>query len=116
MHSLEVKQATHPLAAGVVQPATGRTDRAWLAVPVLRMNGPIFFPADPATQIFSYDWEHRLGAVLAADCGQGRAVAISPHPERSEHDLTEAMPDEPLMPVARLLRNALLWSAHREVE
>jgi hypothetical protein len=66
--------------------------------------------------IFSYDWEKRLGAVLAADYGKGRAVAISPHPERTESDLGKDIPlSEPLMHAAEILRHALRWSGGREL-
>ncbi len=116
IHSLEMVQASHPLLKGVARRAVGRKDRRWQAVPVMRISGPVFFPKDSQTLIASYDWEQRLGAVLAADADRGRAVAVSPHPERTEHDsgLCE-VPLAPLMPVAVLLRNALLWAAHREV-
>lgn len=117
-HTLEVVNAHHPIVQGVVERAVGRRDRTWRPVPVVRINGPILFPKKRDTLVFSYDWEGRLGAVLAGACGKGRAVAISPHPERTvddtETDESVPLPRSPLMPVVRLLRNALMWSAGRD--
>ena len=115
-HALEVVDAAHPLTRGVIVRTEGRTDRQWQPVPVIRMNGPIFFPHRRETMVFSYDWEQRLGAVLAAPYERGRAAAISPHPERADGDLGDAIPATTLAPAALLLRNALLWAAGREVE
>ena len=117
MHTIEVVDETHPIAQGVIQRAEGRIDRRWLATPVIRISGPIFFPRDPASMVFSYDWEKRLGAVLASDYGHGRAVAISPHPERTETEVSAAaatgISTSPLMPVSALLRDSLTWAAGR---
>lgn len=111
-HSLETVDGRHPIVQGIIEPATGRTDRTWNALPVLRINGPIFFPKHPEQMIMSYDWEGRLGAILAGDYQRGRVVAISPHPEFSACESPGGpVIDEPLMPVAGLLRNALSWSA-----
>lgn len=115
MHQLEAVAPEHPICAGVVQRAEGRSDRAWRPVPVIRVNGPLLFPKHPDTMILSYDWEHRLGAVLAGSFGRGRAVAMSPHPERTEHDLGADIPGEPLMPCAGLLKNALEWAGGMRV-
>lgn len=118
-HALEVVDEKHPITRGVIKRTRGRKDRKWKAVPIVRLNGPIFFPKDPATMVFSYDWEQRMGAVLAAGCGRGRAVAISPHPENTFEELS-ATPDAdvkmgPLTDAALILRNALLWAAGRTV-
>jgi len=115
-HSLEVVNERHPVAAGVIQRAKGRKDRRWQPIPTPRINGPIFFPHDPGDMVFSYDWEHRLGAVLAAEVERGRAVAISPHPERALDDLGDEMPAGPPPPTAEILRRALVWRAGRTVE
>jgi phosphoribosylformylglycinamidine (FGAM) synthase-like amidotransferase family enzyme len=112
MHQLEVQAPNHPVAAGVCEPA-GRADREWKPLQVVRFNGPILFPKADAQMVFSYDWEGRLGAVVAADYGDGRAVAISPHPERTADDIGADMPDDPLLPVAGVLRDSLLWAAGR---
>jgi hypothetical protein len=113
---MEVVDEAHPILAGVSVRTQGREDRKWNAIPTLRVNGPIFFPADPGQMVLSYDWEHRMGAVLAAPFGKGRAVAISPHPEyvEGEQPFGPAI-DGPLPPAAGLLRNALYWSAGRAV-
>jgi putative intracellular protease/amidase len=111
-HALEVVEEKHPIWNGVLERATGRTDRRWLPVPVARVNGPIFFAKHPHQTIASYDWERRLGAILAAPYGQGRAVAISPHPEFIEGESPSEgsiLDGEPAR-AALLLRNALYWS------
>jgi hypothetical protein len=112
LHTLETVQAAHPILHQVIERAAGRTDRDWKPLPVVRVNGPIFFPKQPDQMLMSYDWEHRLGAILAAPFGKGRAVAISPHPELLEHETGGGpVPDGELMRVSLLLRNALYWSA-----
>jgi hypothetical protein len=111
MHSLEVVNEKHPIVRGVIERAKGRKDRKWLALPVIRVSGPIFFPRDPKQMVMSYDWEQRLGAILAGSYGNGRAVAISPHPEATEHELDTDVLREPPMKAAGLLKNALYWSA-----
>lgn len=98
-HSLEVVNDRHPIVAGVIERATGRKDRKWKPVPITRINGPIFFPKNPRQLVLSYDWEHRLGAVLAGHYGKGRVVAISPHPELKPRT------------AIGILKNALTWSA-----
>ena len=114
MHALETVDETHPIVHGVVERAAGRKDRKWNALPVIRINGPIFFPKRREQMVMSYDWERRLGAILAASYGRGRAVAISPHPEFQETEVEggPVLDGEP-MRAALLLRNALLWSAGR---
>lgn len=115
-HAMEVVAAGHPLLAGVTDPTPERKDRHWKPIPVIRINGPIFFPKNRKHLIASYDWEQRLGAVLAAPYGKGRAVAISPHPEFSANEsLNGPLLEEPLMRVSGLLKNALYWSAGRDV-
>lgn len=113
MHSIEVVNADHPIAAGVVRRTQGRTDRRWEKLPVIRMNGPILFPENPSDMVFSYDWEHRLGAVLAGSYGQGRAVAISPHPERTSGDTEATVLMNDLLPVAGVLRQSLNWAGKK---
>lgn len=113
LHSLEVVDGRHPILRGVARRARGRRDRRWLPLTVMRVSGPIFFPRQPRQMILSYDWERRLGAVLAADYGRGRAVAISPHPEMTAQETDTDLRNEPLLPVAGVLKNALYWSAHR---
>jgi len=61
--------------------------------------------------LLSYDWEHRLGAVVAAEYGRGRAVAISPHPENTTHETTAWRCSTSRAPSAEILRAALYWSA-----
>ena len=114
MHELEVVNAKHPLLRGVIERTHGHKDRTWKRLPAVRLNGPMFFPKDRSHLVLSYDWEQRLGAVLAADYGQGRAVAISPHPECTENEREDIL-TEPPMRVVALLRNALYWSARRSV-
>lgn len=116
MHSLEVTDGEHPLLRGVAERAEGRTDRAWKPIPTIRWNGPIFMDCDPRHRVAAYDWEQRLGAVLAADYGAGRAVAISGHPEMVEEDLTMegGIATAPRMPCSLILRNALYWAAGRD--
>ena len=118
LHSLEVADERHPIARGVIRRARGRKDRRWNPVPILRLNGPIFCPANPETMVFSYDWERRLGAVLAGGHGQGRAAAISPHPEYTPAEVSVAPNNpvamEPPMPASAILRNALFWAAGRK--
>jgi hypothetical protein len=113
LHSLEVVDGRHPIVRGVIERDRGRNDRRWLPLNVVRVSGPIFFPKHPRQMVLSYDWEHRLGAVLAADYGKGRAVAISPHPEMTEHEADTELRNEPLMKASGLLKNALYWSARR---
>ena len=112
-HALEVVEEKHPIWNGVLERATGQTDRRWLPVPVMRVNGPIFFAKHPDQTVASYDWERRLGAILTAPYGQGRAVAISPHPEfiEGESDSEGCVLDGEPARAALLLRNALYWSA-----
>jgi hypothetical protein len=114
---LEVVNPRHPICRGIVRRCTRHAQRQWEQLPAIRINGPIFFPKDRRTMVLSYDWEQRLGAVLAGAFGHGRAVAISPHPERTQN---ETAPDSPmrsddLMPAAGILRNALYWAAGRAV-
>jgi len=71
----------------VIERTKGRKGRKWKPVPMARINGPVFFPCDPGTMVFNYGLEERLGAVLASGYG-GRAVAISPHPARTEAPLS----------------------------
>lgn len=112
LHSLETVQAAHPIVEGVVERAEGRTDRTWKQLPVIRVNGPVFFPKHPDQMLMSYDWEHRLGAILAAPHGRGRAVAISPHPEFMENERGNGpVLEGDLMRASLLLRNSLYWSA-----
>ena len=62
----------------------------------------------------SFDWEGRLGAVIAGSFGKGRAVAIGPHPELREGETeTDIVRDAPPLRAALLLRNALYWSSGR---
>jgi len=113
-HSMEVVNARHPILKDVIEHCKSHPERKWKRLPVTRINGPVFFPRDKKTMVLSYDWEQRMGAVLAAPFGKGRAVAISPHPERTERDFGKnILIEEPLMPVAGLLRNALVWAAGR---
>lgn len=113
LHALEIVDATHPIAKSVRRRAQGRRDRRWLPVPCVRVNGPIFFPKRKEQMVFSYDWEQRLGAVLAGGYGRGRAVAISPHPEMTEDELERYVTSTPRMPVAAMYRAAILWAAGR---
>ena len=112
-HALEVADEKHPVVKPILRRAKGRRDRRWL--PVLRWNGPILFPKRREQMLLSYDWEQRLGAVLAGGYGRGRAVAISPHPEMTENERDQSLLNELLMPVSEMLRAALLWSAGRRV-
>ena len=113
-HALETVDAAHPIVKGVVEPA-GQAHRAWKPLPVMRVNGPVFFPKHPEQMLMSYDWEHRLGALLAAPAGGGRAAAFSPHPEmREDESGTDNLTEGPLPRAALLLRNALYWSGGRE--
>jgi hypothetical protein len=110
LHSLEVVDPEHPIAAPVIEKGP-HANRPWCSIPIIRIGGPIFFPKKQNQMIFSYDWEKRLGAVLAAEFGKGRAVAVSPHPERTEHDLDEDVAlSHPLMHAAEILHHSLLWS------
>ncbi|MHC4872053.1 MAG: hypothetical protein ACYTFY_09425 [Planctomycetota bacterium] len=113
MHSMEVVQSGHPVLRDNVFCTENRSDRLYKNIPVVRFNGPMFFPEEKDSLVLSYDWEQRIGAVLADTFGRGRAAAISPHPERTENDLEDASDplDEPLMPVADVLKNAILWTA-----
>jgi len=113
MHALEVVDDKHPIVRGVIERAKGRKDRKWLPLPAIRVSGPIFFPKNPRQMVMSYDWEHRLGAILAGSYGKGRAVAMSPHPEATEHEFDTDVLREPPMKAAGLLKNALYWCAHR---
>ena len=113
MHALEVVDEKHPIARGVLERAKGRKDRKWKPLPILRVSGPILFPKAARQMIFSYDWEHRLGAVLAAPYGKGRAVAISPHPEAAAHETDMEILNESPMKVSLLLKNALRWATGR---
>lgn len=109
-HSLDVANEKHPICRGVIKRASGRKDRRWQSVPAIRVNGPVFFPRKKEEMIFSYDWEKRLGAVLASVYGKGRVVAISPHLERTANDLATSIPDEELMASSLILRNAVEWA------
>jgi hypothetical protein len=114
MHALEVVDAKHPIAKPVLRRAEGRKDRRWQPVPCMRVNGPIFFPKNKRQMVFSYDWEQRLGAVLAGGYGRGRAVALSPHPEMTGNERDGTVSAEPLLPASGIYRAALLWAAGRK--
>jgi hypothetical protein len=112
-HFLEVVNEKHPIVKSVLVKAKNRIDRRWMPVPDLRVSGPFLFPKNPEHHLLGCDWDHRIGAVLAAPYSKGRAVAISPHPEMTENERGLEVLNEPLMPVSEFLRASLEWSAGR---
>jgi len=75
--------------------------------PMTQINGPMLLPRDPSSALATFDENGQFAAILAADVGQGRAVAISPHPELSVQKDGAEIDNSPL------LRDAILWSARQ---
>ncbi|MHC4872899.1 MAG: hypothetical protein ACYTFY_13740 [Planctomycetota bacterium] len=115
MHAIEMQSEKHPIVKNAFTKTKGRSDRKWNSLPVMRMSGPMVFPKDKSAILASYDWEGRLGAIVASDYGKGRAVGISPHPERLQDDAGKDMIDGELLPVAKVLYNSLYWAASRKI-
>lgn len=116
---LEPQQGNHPILRGVVRRCTRHNERDWEPIAVAHMGGPIILPRDKTSIVASYDTQGSLGAIVAADVGKGRAVALASHPE---HPLRNLPPNDarslkkgPLLQGdARLLiRNAVLWAVRQ---
>lgn len=119
--ALEPRQGDHPVLRGVVQPCTRHAGRAWEPIAVTHFGGPFMLPDDKGTIVAAYDVEGEIGAILAADVGTGRAVALASHPE---FGVPELHPDDPARVAEKplpqgdaslILRNAVLWAARRDV-
>lgn len=90
--AIEPQQGTHPILRDIAMPCTRHPDRVWEPVAMTHLGGPLMHPEDPATILASYDFEGEIGALLAADFGKGRVVAIASHPEM---DLCPLPPGDP---------------------
>lgn len=123
---LEPRQQNHPLLHGVVRECTRHQDRPFgEPIAVTHLGGPFIFPKDKNAIVASYDFFGEVGAIAAANCGRGRAVAIASHPELPLADLPAAdMITHPERHTAELLpqgdtrlliRNAVLWAAGKDV-
>jgi glutamine amidotransferase-like uncharacterized protein len=122
---LEPRQKNHPILNGVVQPCTRHANRPYgEPIAVTHLGGPLIFPEDKSQIVLSYDFEGEAGALVAAEVGQGRAVAIASHPELPLAELPTAdMLDRALhgernLPQgdARLLmKNAVTWAARADL-
>lgn len=118
---LEPRQGNHPVLRGVVRPCTRHSARAWEPIAVTHFGGPFMLPEDKSTIVAAYDVEGEIGAILAAEVGKGRAVAVASHPE---FGLAALHPDDPARPektplpqgdASLIVRNAVLWASRREV-
>lgn len=121
---LEPQQCTHPILRGVVQPCRRHHHRPHgEPLAMTHLGGPFLLPEDKDSVVLSYDFEGEIGALLAAEVGEGRAVAIASHPEldvsalpsgdtvdRAAHSVDKL----PQGDVRLLMRNAVLWAARRE--
>jgi hypothetical protein len=108
---LEPVRGDHPVLCEVARPCTRHQDRRWEPVPVTHMGGPFMFPEDRGAVVATYDTEGELPALLAAEVGAGRAVAIASHPECREAPLP---PEDPFISYPHgdprlILANALRW-------
>jgi glutamine amidotransferase-like uncharacterized protein len=122
---LEPQQGDHPILRGVVRPCTRHKNRPHgEPFAVTHLGGPFLLPDDKRTIVASYDFEGEIGAIVAAQIGKGRAVALASHPELSLADLPAAdvmdrvVHDEANLPQGKaslLMRNAVLWAAGEEV-
>lgn len=111
---IEVRDGRHPILNHVKKACKRHGERKWEPIEIIYWNGPFMLPKYPRHLVASFDWEGRLGAILAAPFGKGRAVAFGPHPEMSEEQWPPST-DKPLWPCAGLLFNALYWSAGRRI-
>jgi len=118
---LEPQSGSHPILRGVVRRCTRHKERKWEPIAATHLGGPVILPKDPAHIVASYDWEGELGAIVAAQVGAGRAVAIASHPElplaklpASDSTRKSGAPlrqgEESLM-----VRNAVLWAMKKRV-
>jgi hypothetical protein len=114
---VEPQRGDHPILRGVVRPCTRHKDRQWEPIAMTHLGGPFMLPDDPGTIVASYDVEGRIGAILAAGIGAGRAVALASHPEHPLADLpaSDTKRNDPAsLPqgdATLLVRNAVLWAA-----
>lgn len=115
---LEPVRGDHPVLRDVVRPCTRHAKRRWEAVPVTHMGGPFMFPEDRSTVLATYDAEGELAALLAAEIGQGRAVAIASHPEWREAPLPpeDGCTSLPHGDPRLILANALRWAMQLELD
>jgi len=119
---LEPQQGDHPILDGVVHRCTRHNERKWEQIAVTHLGGPLIFPEDRSNIIASYDTEGEIGAIVAADIGKGRAVALASHPElpladlpaadtARQHDKARDMQGDE----SRIVLNAVLWAARQTV-
>lgn len=120
---IEPVDGEHPVWAGVAK----KSDKHWRQYErfdILNYNGWPMLLKDGAHMIASYDMDKKVAAIACAEHGQGRVVAFGPHPEGStcapgifrDRDKHPMVYDGIAMGTARLLHNALLWSAGRTAE
>lgn len=90
------------------------------AIAVTQLGRPFILPEDKSQIILSYDVEGEIGALGAAEVGQGRVVAIASHPEAALVDLPSFDALDPVKHSAQnlpqgdarlLMKNAVLWVA-----
>jgi len=117
---MEPQQGAHPILRGVVHRCTRHKHRRWEPIAVTLLGGPFILPKDPATIIASYDAEGTIGALVAAEVGRGRAVAMAPHPEHPLAALPRSDNRHERKPLPQgdtrlIIRNAVLWAARRRV-
>ncbi len=116
--SLEPLEGDHPILRGIAQRCTRHPDRIWEPVAVTHLGGPLMYPEDPTTILATYDVEAEIGALLAAEYGKGRVVAIASHPEMPRCPLPPGDPaaagsDRPLPQgdEQQIVPNAVRWAA-----
>jgi glutamine amidotransferase-like uncharacterized protein len=118
---LEPQRGSHPILRGVVRRCTRHQDRRWEPIAVTHLGGPMILPRDKKAVVASYDVEGEIGAIVAAEVGRGRAVAVASHPELRLVPLPAGegrrRRRRPLLQghAAHLVRNAVLWAARRRV-
>lgn len=120
---MEPQQGMHPILRHVVHPCKRHNKRQWERIAMTQHGGPMILLDDRSHTVLSYDTEGEIASLVAADRGKGRAVAIAPHPEYPlaalpEADSTRAndRPYDLQGQEWQIVRNAVLWAAHRDHE
>jgi|GEM_PF-1377813 hypothetical protein len=120
---MEPQNGTHPILKHVVFPCKRHNQRQWERIAMTQHGGPMIMLQDRSHQVLSYDTGGEITSLAAADRGKGRAVAIAPHPEYPLAALPAAdttrdkdRPYDQQGQEWQIVRNAVLWAAHREEE
>jgi hypothetical protein len=88
-------------------------------IDMLRFNGFPMILKDGAHMIGCYDRDRKLAAIATAECGKGRVVGFSPHPEGKtcepglfkDRDKLALVYDGIAMGTAKMIDNAIRWTA-----